>query len=93
MYQYHRLRCVQKAAMNSKRKQSKILPQDINQTVEWPVKMKVSLAAKFLGISSSTVSNMINSGKIKYEKDPIDNRVKLVKRSDLEALLRRRTQI
>lgn len=55
--------------------------------------MKVSLAAKFLGISSSTVSNMINSGKIKYEKDPIDNRVKLVKRSDLEALLRRRTEI
>jgi predicted site-specific integrase-resolvase len=55
--------------------------------------MKLALAAKFLGISPSSLSNMINSGKIKYENDPLDNRVKLVKRSDLEALLRRRTQI
>jgi predicted site-specific integrase-resolvase len=58
----------------------------------WPVKMKVSQAAKFLGISSSTMSNMIGSGKIKYEPDPLDNRVKLVRRVDLEDLLRKRTQ-
>lgn len=55
--------------------------------------MKLSLAAKFLGVSSSTLSNMINSGKIKYENDPIDNRVKLVKRCDLEALLQKRIKI
>ena len=61
--------------------------------MQWPVKMKLSLAAKFLGISSSTLSNMINSGRIKYENDPLDNRVKLVKRSDLQALLRKRTKI
>jgi predicted site-specific integrase-resolvase len=60
---------------------------------QWPVKMKLSLAAKFLGISSSTLSNMINSGRIKYENDPLDNRVKLVKRADLEALLQKRTKI
>jgi hypothetical protein len=79
--------------MKSNRKESGIRPPDNTLTVEWPVKMKLALAAKFLGISSSSLSNMINSGKIKYENDPIDNRVKLVKRSDLEALLRRRTQI
>lgn len=62
------------------------------QPKAWPVKMKVSQAAKFLGISSSTMSNMIGSGKIKYEPDPLDNRVKLVKRLDLEELLRKRTQ-
>jgi len=57
---------------------------------EWPEKMKISLAAKFLGISFSTMSNLVGSGKIKYELDVLDRRVKLVKRSDLEELLRRR---
>jgi hypothetical protein len=56
----------------------------------WPEKMKVSLAAKFLGISFSTMSNLVGSGKINYELDVLDRRVKLVKRSDLEELLRRR---
>lgn len=79
--------------MKSNRKGSGIRPLDNTSTIEWPVKMKLALAAKFLGISPSSLSNMINSGKIKYENDPLDNRVKLVKRSDLEALLRRRTQI
>jgi hypothetical protein len=63
-----------------------------SQNREWPVKMNVSKAAKFLGISSSTMSNMIGSGKIKYEPDPLDSRVKLVRRVDLEELLRKRTQ-
>ena len=79
--------------MSSNRKQSGMHLQDSIPTGEWPVKMQLSLAAKFLGISPSTLSNMINSGKIKYESDPLDNRVKLVKRSDLEAILRRRTNI
>lgn len=58
-----------------------------SQAEEWPVKMNVSLAAKFLGISSSTMSNLVGSGKINYELDVLDRRVKLVKRSDLEKLL------
>jgi hypothetical protein len=61
-----------------------------SQGEEWPEKMKISLAAKFLGISSSTMSNLVGSGKINYELDVLDRRVKLVKRSDLEELLRRR---
>ena len=61
-----------------------------SQAEEWPEKMKISLAAKFLGVSFSTMSNLVGSGKIKYELDVLDRRVKLVKRSDLEELLHRR---
>jgi len=61
-----------------------------SQDEKWPVKMKISLAAKFLGISSSTMSNLVGSGKINYELDVLDRRVKLVKRSDLEELLHKR---
>lgn len=78
--------------MNGKQKRSVGHHRSDPQTKEWPVKMNVSQAAKFLGISSSTMSNMISSGKIKHEPDPLDNRVKLVKRLDLEDLLRKRTQ-
>jgi hypothetical protein len=61
-----------------------------SQDEEWPEKMNITKAAKFLGIGSSTMSSLIGSGKIKYELDVLDRRVKLVKRSDLEELLRRR---
>lgn len=71
--------------MKNNRKRT-VKPQD----EDWPVKMNISLAAKFLGISSSTMSNLVGSGKIKYELDVLDRRVKLVKRSDLEELLCRR---
>lgn len=64
-----------------------------SQDKKWPEKMKVSQAAKFLRITPSSMSNMINSGKIKYQKDPLDNRVKLVRRADLEKLLRMRTGV
>jgi hypothetical protein len=63
------------------------------QTKGWPVKMKLSQAAKFLGISSSTLSNLVGSGKISVEDDPLDRRVKLVKRADLEEILHRRTSV
>lgn len=50
----------------------------------------MSLARKFLGISFSKMSYLIHKGMIEYEEDPLDHRVKLVKREDLEALLRTR---
>ena len=59
---------------------------------EWPEKMKLSQAHKFLGISFTKMSKLISSRIIKYEQDPLDYRVKLVKRSDLENLLRSRVQ-
>lgn len=58
---------------------------------EWPERMKLSQAAKFLGTSTSNVSNLVGSGKIATELDPLDRRIRLVKRSDLEALKRMRT--
>jgi hypothetical protein len=61
-----------------------------SQGEEWPEKMKVSLARKFLGVSDGKMSSLLNGGVIPWEKDPIDSRVKLVKRSDLEALLNNR---
>jgi predicted site-specific integrase-resolvase len=78
--------------MSGNRKRSDARHGSEPQARAWPVKMKLSQAAKFLGISSSTMSNMIGSGKIKYEPDPLDSRVKLVRRVDLEELLRKRTQ-
>jgi predicted site-specific integrase-resolvase len=61
-----------------------------SQVGVWPEKMKISQAAKFLGVSFSTMSNLIGSGKIKYKSDVLDRRIKLVKRSDLEELMRKR---
>jgi predicted site-specific integrase-resolvase len=78
--------------MSDKHKRSGARRRPKAQAEKWPVKMKLSQAHKFLGISFSTMSNLIGSGKIKYEADPLDNRVKLVKMVDLEELLRKRTQ-
>lgn len=63
------------------------------QQTEWPEKMKLSEASKFLGISMSKMSNLVGSGRIAVEDDLFDRRVRLVKRSDLEDLLRRRIQV
>jgi predicted XRE-type DNA-binding protein len=60
---------------------------------EWPEKMKLSQARKFLGVSETKISSLVSSGRLKYEIDPLDNRVKLVRRTDLEALMRQRTKI
>jgi hypothetical protein len=58
---------------------------------EWPEKMKLSQAHKFLGISFATMSNLVSRGVVAVENDPLDRRVRLVKRADLEAILRMRT--
>jgi hypothetical protein len=58
----------------------------------WPEKMKVSLARHFLGVSHAKITSLINSGVLRCETDPLDHRVKLIRRSDLEELVRRRTR-
>lgn len=67
-----------------KHKHSNIDP----QAEEWPEKMTLSLARKFLGISFSKISTLVSTGIIKVERNPLDNRVKLVSRTDLEELKR-----
>ncbi len=55
--------------------------------------MKLSEARKFLGVSVSKMISLVSSGRIAVEDDPLDRRVRLVRRSDLEKLLRERTQV
>jgi hypothetical protein len=59
---------------------------------KWPEKMKLSEARKFLGVSVSKMTALVGSGRIAVEDDPLDRRVRLVRRTDLEKLLHKRTQ-
>jgi hypothetical protein len=55
-----------------------------------PEKLKLSDARKYLNISFSKMTHLISSGLIAWESDPLDSRVKLVKRVDLDQLKSRR---
>ena len=46
-------------------------------------------ARKLLGISANKMAALIGSGTIPYEQDPLDHRVKLVSRKDIEKLMKR----
>lgn len=52
----------------------------------------VAEARQILGISANKMSALIGSGALPYEQDPLDRRVKLVKRVEVEGLMRKRTQ-
>ncbi|HEX8069065.1 MAG TPA: hypothetical protein VF546_03875 [Pyrinomonadaceae bacterium] len=54
--------------------------------------IKVTEARRILGISANKMSALIGSGTLPYEQDPLDRRVKLVKRKDVEGLMRKRNQ-
>jgi hypothetical protein len=59
------------------------------EKIEWPDKMKLSEACKYLGISFTKMTMLVQSGKLSYETSILDYRVKLVKRSELDELRRR----
>lgn len=63
------------------------------KAVEWPEKLKLSEARIFLGVSSGKMTNLINNGVIEYEQSPLDHRIKLVRRADLEQLKRQLTSV
>lgn len=46
----------------------------------------VGEARVMLGVSKMTMSRLIREGTLKAEQDPLNLRVKLIKRSDVEAL-------
>lgn len=46
-------------------------------------------ARKLLGISANKMAALIGSGTIPFEQDPLDHRVKLVNRKDVEKLMQR----
>jgi hypothetical protein len=52
----------------------------------------VTEARRLLGISANKMSALIGSGTLPYEQDPLDRRVKLVRRVDVEGLMRKRNQ-
>jgi hypothetical protein len=54
--------------------------------------VNVAEARRILGISANKMSALIGSGTLPYEQDPLDRRVKLVRRADVENLMRKRTQ-
>lgn len=51
--------------------------------------INVTEARKLLGISANKMAALIGSGTIPFEQDPLDHRVKLVSRKDIEQLLKR----
>lgn len=51
----------------------------------------VAEARKLLGISANKMSALISSGTLPYEQDPLDHRVKLLRRADVEGLMRNRS--
>lgn len=56
-----------------------------------PEKLSVLESRKFLGVSATKMTELLSSG-LAWESDPLDRRVKLIRRADLEALLDRRNQ-
>jgi hypothetical protein len=56
------------------------------QSMEWPEKMNLSQARRFLGIGLSKMTMLVSTGILKYEQNPLDYRMKFVRRSDLEKL-------
>ena len=53
---------------------------------EW---LKVTEARKILGISANKMAALISSGILPHEQDPLDHRVKLVRRKDVIALMQK----
>jgi hypothetical protein len=64
-----------------------------NLATEWPEKMTLSLARKFLGVSFSKMSTLVSSGLVKFERSPLDHRAKVVMRADLEELKRQFSRV
>lgn len=58
----------------------------MGQETELPDKMTLTQAHRYLGISFTKMTKLINEGVIAYEKSRLDHRVKLVKRDDLDSL-------
>jgi excisionase family DNA binding protein len=49
--------------------------------------MTATEARKLLGIGKAKLAKLIASGALPTHKDPLDERVRLVRRSDVDALL------
>lgn len=55
---------------------------------KWPEVMMLGQACKYLGVSHAKITKLVHGGVLKYSHSELDHRVKLVKKSDLDALKR-----
>ncbi len=53
---------------------------------EWPELMKLSQARKYLGVSHQKITTLVHKGILPFTYNELDHRVKLVKKTDLDAL-------
>jgi excisionase family DNA binding protein len=51
--------------------------------------ISVAEAREILGVSHTLMAELIKSGELTYEKNPLDRRSKLLRRADVEALAKR----
>jgi Helix-turn-helix domain len=51
--------------------------------------MTAAEAADYLGVGNKKMARMLKEGTLPWQPDPLDERFKLVKRSDVEALAAR----
>lgn len=56
---------------------------------EWPEVMKLSQAHKYLGVSHHKITTLVHRGLLPFSRSELDQRVKLVRKSDLDALMRK----
>ena len=57
-----------------------------NHSSEEMKKINLTEARKILGVSPNKMSKLVTDGTLHYELDPLDQRVKLVLRKDVERL-------
>lgn len=57
-----------------------------NHSIEEMRKINLTEARKILGVSPNKMSKLVTDGTLHYELDPLDQRVKLVLRKDVERL-------
>jgi hypothetical protein len=57
-----------------------------NHSTEEMKKINLTEARKILGVSPNKMSKLVTDGTLHYELDPLDQRVKLVLRKDVERL-------
>jgi hypothetical protein len=55
--------------------------------------LTLAQARKLLGVSRPKMAQLIASGQLHTETDPLDARVKAIRRAEVEALLERSTKL
>lgn len=53
---------------------------------EWPEVMNLSQALRYLGVSHHKITALVHRGLLPFTRNELDHRVKLVRKSDLDAL-------